>query len=75
MDDSNPILNGVVNTLSFIILSFLPLIPYLVSKVRGDETHQNIWIIAIGAVELFSLGFLSSAIIGQHMAKRVLSGF
>lgn len=74
VDDSNPILNGVVNTMSFIILSFLPLIPYLVAKIQGDETHQYIWIIAIGGVELFSLGFISSSLIGQSFGKRFLSG-
>lgn len=53
----------------------MPLIPYLVAKVRGDEEHQYIWVIAIGAVELFSLGFTSSALIGQRFSKRVISGF
>ena len=37
VDDSNPIINGIVNTCSFMILGFLPFIPYLVAKIRGDE--------------------------------------
>jgi hypothetical protein len=37
VDDSNPVVNGIVNTVSFMILGFMPLIPYLAGRVRGDN--------------------------------------
>lgn len=75
VDDSNPVINGIVNTVAFMILGFIPLIPYLVAKIRGDEEHQYIWVIAIGAVELFSLGFMKSLLIGSSIPRRLFSGF
>ncbi len=75
VDDSNPVVNGIVNTISFMILGFIPLIPYLVAKINGDEEHQYIWIIGIGAFELFSLGFAKSTLIQSSIPRRFFSGF
>lgn len=75
VDDSNPIVNGIVNTISFMILGFIPLIPYLVAKIRNDEDHHYLWVLAIGGFELFSLGFMKSFLIGAGIPRRLFSGF
>lgn len=75
VDDSNPVINGIVNTCSFMILGFIPLIPYLIAKIKGDEEHHYIWVIGIGAFELFSLGFAKSTLIKSSVGRRFFSGF
>lgn len=74
VDDSNPMINGLVNFLAFIFLGFMPLIPYFVGYYgRHDNTTQYLWVLAIGGVELLLLGFTKSALIGLSMGKRILS--
>lgn len=75
VDDSNPVINGIVNTCSFMILGFIPLIPYLIAKIKGDEENHYIWVIGIGAFELFSLGFAKSTLIKSSVPRRFFSGF
>ena len=67
-------INGVVNFLAFITLGFMPLIPYFAGYYgrKDDETHY-LWTMAIGAAELFLLGFMKSYLIGLSVAKRFLS--
>ena len=69
-------INGVVNFISFVILGFLPLIPYFVGYYgKKDNETQYLWTMAIGGVELFFLGFMKSFLIGFPMWKRFFSGF
>lgn len=75
VDDSNPMINGLVNFLAFITLGFIPLIPYFVGYYgRKDNQTQYLWTMAIGAVELFLLGFTKAFLIGFSLGKRFLSG-
>lgn len=76
VDESNPMINGVVNFLAFIFLGFLPFIPYFVGYYgKKDDTTQYLWTMAIGGVELFFLGFMKSLLIGFPIWKRFFSGF
>lgn len=69
-------INGIVNFLSFAILGFIPFIPYFVGYYgRGDDSTQYLWTMAIGAVELFLLGFMKAYLIGLSMFKRFFSAF
>lgn len=48
--DSNPMINGIVNSVAFMTLGFLPLIPYFISFYGvKDNTTQHLWVVAIGA--------------------------
>ena len=74
MDDTNPMINGLVNFLAFIFLGFIPLIPYFVKYYGyGDNVNHYLWTMASGGVELFLLGFGKSMLIGLSMGKRFLS--
>lgn len=52
VDDSNPLLNGVVTFISFCIFGFLPLIPYVIGYgIQKDDTTQYMLIsLIIGGV-------------------------
>ena len=64
---------GVVTLVSFMVLGGLPIIPYIISSaIQKNEHQQVIPVIAIGVVELFSLGFAKAAMIGLNRFK---SGF
>ena len=74
VEDSNPMIGGLVNFLAFIFLGFMPLIPYFVGYyARNDDKSHYLWTIAIGGVELLLLGFMKSYLIGLSMRKRILS--
>lgn len=36
VDDSNPIICGIVNAITFMVLGFLPFIPYMVAKINQN---------------------------------------
>lgn len=74
VEDSNPMIGGLVNFLAFIFLGFIPLIPYFVGYyARNDDSTHYLWTIAIGGTELLLLGFMKSYLIGLSMGKRILS--
>lgn len=76
VDDSNPIIGGLINFLSFFILGFMPLIPYFLGYyAKHDNRTHYLWTIVIGGVEFVLLGYAKSALIGQSMGKRFLSAF
>ena len=75
VDGSHPIFNGFVNFFSFLILGFIPLIPYFVGYYGlKDNQTQYLWTMAIGGAELFILGFMKSFVIGFPLWKQLLSG-
>lgn len=61
---------GVVTFFAFLILGALPAIPYIISAgiIRSGD-QQEIAVICIGIVELFSLGFAKAALIGLNKWK------
>lgn len=74
-DAYNPMINGLVNFIAFVTFGFMPLIPYFVSYYgRNDHESHYLWTMAIGAVELFILGFAKSTLIGMRMRKRFFHG-
>ncbi len=61
---------GLVTFLSFIILGAIIALPYVFSwGILGLDSQQTTPVIAIGAIELFSLGFAKAAIIGLNKWK------
>lgn len=74
VDDTNPIINGLVNSLSYVFFGVIPLIPYFISYSGAkDNSTQHLWVLALAAVELFILGFCKALIIGMPMWKRFRS--
>lgn len=73
VDDSNPKINGLVNSLSYVFFGTIPLIPYFITVSHKDNTTQHLWTIALAGVELFILGFLKAFLIGMPMVKRFIS--
>lgn len=67
-------INGLVNFLSFAILGFIPFIPFLIGYYGlKDNQTQYLWTMAIGATEVFILGFMKAYLIGLSLKKRFLS--
>lgn len=61
---------GVVTLISFMVLGALPAIPYIISSgILKSGDQQEIAVIVIGVVELFSLGFAKAAMIGLNKWK------
>lgn len=61
---------GIMTFFAFLIFGVLPVIPYIVtSGIMKQTTHPWIASICIGGAELFSLGFIKAAIIGQNKWK------
>ena len=63
VDDSSPAVNGFTTFLSFLVLGFLPIIPYVVAKFTNDHGNKGLyfWIASgIGAVLLLAVGATKS---------------
>ena len=71
VDDSNPLINGVVTFISFAVFGFLPLVPYVIGYgiQKDDKTQYMLISLIIGGVELFSLGFAKAVLIGLNKFK------
>ena len=71
VDDSNPMQNGLVTFVSFIVFGFLPIIPYVVSAGinKDDQSHFLAICLVIGGIELFSLGFAKAVLVGLNAPK------
>lgn len=72
VDERNPIINGLVNSLAYIFFGTIPLIPYFVTVSRKENT-QHLWTLALAGVELFILGFAKAFLIGMPLLKRFRS--
>ncbi len=61
---------GVVTFVAFVIFGALPAFPYIISAgILKQTDQQEIAVICIGIVELFSLGFAKAALIGLNKWK------
>ena len=56
--------------ISFMVLGVIPVLPYIIGYgAIGSEKHYLGPVLAIGVVELFSLGFAKASIIGLNPWK------
>ena len=71
VDNSNPMWNGLVTFISFIVFGFLPILPYVISAGinKDDQSHFMLICLVIGAIELFSLGFAKAVLVGLNAPK------
>lgn len=61
---------GLVTFIAFMILGAIPAFPYIISAgILGQTDQQEIAVICIGIVELFSLGVAKAALIGLNKWK------
>jgi len=61
---------GVVTLIAFMLFGVLPALPYIISYgIIGSDSQQLAAVLAIGAVELFSLGYAKAAMIGLNPWK------
>lgn len=55
---------------AFIVFGVLPALPYIIGYgILGSENQQLAAVLAIGVVELFSLGYAKAAMIGLNPWK------
>ena len=64
-EKKSPIKSGVVTFVSFVLIGFLPLLPYVVARVFSSETNLFLWSIIVTAITLFIVGACRSIIIGR----------
>jgi VIT1/CCC1 family predicted Fe2+/Mn2+ transporter len=57
VDDSNPIINGIITFTAFVLMGFLPLLPYVIGS-GGLHQHTQYLLpsLLISAFQLISLG-------------------
>lgn len=61
---------GVVTLIAFMVFGVLPALPYIIGYgIVGSENQQLAAVLAIGVVELFSLGYAKAAMIGLNPWK------
>jgi VIT1/CCC1 family predicted Fe2+/Mn2+ transporter len=68
VDDSSPLIGGVVTFFAFCIFGVMSLIPYIVGAgvKKDDQNHYAMISMIVGGVELFSLGFAKAIVIGLN---------
>jgi VIT1/CCC1 family predicted Fe2+/Mn2+ transporter len=57
VDDANPIVNGIITFIAFVVMGFLPLLPYVIGAGGLKKNDQYLLpSLLIGALQLVSLG-------------------
>lgn len=75
VDDSNPMINGFVTFLAFIILGFLPLFPYVIGYggKHDDNSQYLLASLLIGGFELVSLGLAKGFLLRLNVMKKIFA--
>jgi hypothetical protein len=69
-DEITAVKCGIATFVAYLVLGFLPSIPYIICLALSNNTaHPVIPVLIIGAIELFSLGFASARLIGSNPIK------
>mgnify|MGYP001241885306 CR=1 FL=1 len=72
MDDSNPMIGGLITGLAFIVLGIMPLLPYLI-KHEDDTPPHLLACLLIGGFELIGLGLAKAFIIRLNWKKVIIA--
>lgn len=68
--DDSPLKNGLVTFFSFVVLGFIPLIPYVLSSAitMNNMSHMELFEISLGltAAAMFALGALKTKVTGKN---------
>jgi VIT1/CCC1 family predicted Fe2+/Mn2+ transporter len=72
VDDSNPMVNGLITFIAFVVMGFIPLLPYVIGEGGLHRNQQYLLAcLLIGALQLISLGLAKGFLLKLSLRKKV----
>jgi VIT1/CCC1 family predicted Fe2+/Mn2+ transporter len=76
VDDANPKINGIITFIAFVVMGFLPLLPYVIGA-GGLKKHDQYLLpsLLIGAFQMIGLGLAKGFLLRLTWQKKLRASF